>query len=67
MAMAQNVIAATTTSLMGNSSYSSEFTAQLIHTLRFFYAYEMPRMQGMATILKQKESLTLLQNKEVFA
>jgi butyryl-CoA dehydrogenase len=52
-------------SLTGGDSFKEEFLDSTLHTMRFFFTYEVPRMDGLAGIIKNTEKLTLLTEKEV--
>ncbi|MCS6821956.1 MAG: acyl-CoA dehydrogenase [Microscillaceae bacterium] len=43
------------------------FYESKIHTLKFFYHYELPKTQGLATRLLDTEVLTIPMEKEIFA
>jgi len=52
----------------GNSTYSSEFYQNKIHTMKYFYKYELTKNFGLARILKHEDSLTIVEeNPMVFA
>ena len=52
--------------LTQNSDQSQEFYESKIHTMRFYFKYQMNRLQGMANILKDENVLTIQNEKEVF-
>ncbi len=49
----------------GNTTYDAAFYESKIHTMKFFYKYEMRKTQGLADILMDEEVLTIAQGKEV--
>ncbi len=51
----------------GNTPYGEDFYESTLHTMRFFFTYELPRVDSLATILQNEEELTLLKGKEVIA
>ncbi|RZS90464.1 acyl-CoA dehydrogenase [Aquimarina brevivitae] len=52
--------------LTGDKNYSDEFYESKIHAMRFFFKYELPKTDGLASILKDEEVLTIADEKEVF-
>ena len=58
---------AKTALVTGNTTYTTSFYQSKIHTMRFFYKYELPKIQGLKTTLMNSESLTILEEaQEVF-
>ena len=57
-------IAAKEASLANEGAYTSKFYESKIHTMRFFYKYELPRITGLAATIKHSEVLTLLDGEE---
>lgn len=51
----------------GSKTYSEEFYESKIHTMKFFYKYELPKVDSAATILLDSEVLTIVGEQEVFA
>lgn len=51
----------------GNGSYTTDFYEGHIHTMKFFYKYELSRTTGLADILMSSEMLTILKEKELIA
>ena len=49
-----------------NKSYSTDFYESKIHTMKFYFNYELPKTIGLAQTLKSKESLTIKTDKDVF-
>ncbi len=45
---------------------TSGLEANLIHTMAFYYTYEMPKIDSLATILLNDKSLTVKANKDTF-
>lgn len=52
-------------SVTGGGNFTAEFLESTLHAMRFFYTYEVPRMDGLANIIKNTEELTMLTEKEV--
>jgi len=51
-----------------NGAFNRDFYASKIHTMKYFYKYELTKNHSLAIILKSPESLTLVEeNKEIFA
>ncbi|MDT0539266.1 acyl-CoA dehydrogenase [Croceitalea sp. P059] len=50
----------------GNQEYSSAFYESKLHSMRFFFKYELPKTSGLAEILMDKESLTIGSDNKVF-
>lgn len=48
----------------GDSTYSTEFHESKIHTMKFFFKYEMKRTNGLADTLVEEEVLTIVTAKE---
>jgi butyryl-CoA dehydrogenase len=42
-----------------------EFYESKIHTMKYFFHYEIPKTQGLATRLMDEEVLTIMTEKEV--
>lgn len=51
----------------GQGSYTTDFYESNIHTMKFFYKYELSRTTGLADILMSSEMLTILKEKELIA
>ncbi|MCB0582942.1 MAG: acyl-CoA dehydrogenase, partial [Phaeodactylibacter sp.] len=51
----------------GNTAYTPDFYESKIHAMRFFFKYELPKMEGLAPTLMSEEVLTILEEKEVIA
>jgi butyryl-CoA dehydrogenase len=51
----------------GNGDFADEFYESNIHTMKFFYKYELTRTTGLADILMSSDSLTILQEKELIS
>lgn len=58
---AQNAI------VSGDTTYSTSFYENKIHTMKFYYKYELPKTNALAEILTDEEVVTIDQGKEVFA
>ncbi len=51
----------------GSTEYTTDFYESKVHTMRFFFKYELPKMEGLAPSLMSEEVLTILEEKEVIA
>lgn len=51
----------------GQGNYTVDFYESNIHTMKFFYKYELSRTTGLADILMSTEMLTILKEKELIA
>lgn len=51
--------------LKGDSKYSTDFYESKIHTMRFFFKYELRKAEGLADVLTSEEVLTLAEEKEL--
>jgi butyryl-CoA dehydrogenase len=49
-----------------DTGYSSEFYQSKIHTMKFYFKYEIPKTRALAQVLMDKEALTLSQDEKVF-
>jgi alkylation response protein AidB-like acyl-CoA dehydrogenase len=58
-------VAAKTASLTGAGNFKEDFLESTLHTMRFYFTYELPRMNGLAEILHNEEELTLLKEKDL--
>lgn len=50
----------------GNKEHSSEFYESKIHTMEFYFTYELPKTTGLAEIIMNGKSLTIGADKKVF-
>jgi butyryl-CoA dehydrogenase len=50
----------------GNRSYSEAFHNSKIHTMKFYFKYELPKTGSLAEILMHPDELTINTGKEVF-
>ncbi len=50
-----------------NGDFADSFYESNIHTMKFFYKYELTRTTGLADILMSPDSLTILKEKELIA
>lgn len=50
-----------------NGDFADSFYESNIHTMKFFYKYELTRTTGLAEILMSTDSLTILKEKELIA
>ena len=55
---------AKTALVTGNTTYTPNFYESKIHTMRFFFKYELPKIQSLKTTLMHPESLTILEEAE---
>ncbi|TMM57905.1 acyl-CoA dehydrogenase [Maribacter algarum] len=51
----------------GSTENSTDFYESKIHTMEFYFKYELPKTTGLAEILMDKQALTLNTDKKVFA
>ena len=51
--------------VMGNAEYSNEFYESKIHTMQFFFKYEMPKTLGLAESMMDENVLTIIKEKEI--
>lgn len=51
----------------GNMKYNSEFYESKVHTMKFFFKYELARTSGLKEILMSDEVLTILKEKELIS
>lgn len=51
--------------ITGNKTYDASFYEQKIHLMKFFFKYELPKMNTAAEILKSDEVLTIVNDNEV--
>ena len=51
----------------GNMNYPEEFYESKIHTLKFYYKYEMPKTAGLAESIMDSEVLTMVGEKELIS
>lgn len=51
--------------LMGQTTYSTEFYESKVHTMKFYFKYEMPKTTGLAQTLMDEVVLTLPLEEEV--
>ena len=52
--------------LQGETNFSNSFYESKIHTMKFYFKYEIPKTSGLVEILKNPEVLTVKTEKEVF-
>ena len=50
----------------GATEHSTEFYESKIHTMEFYFTYELPKTTGLAEIIMNGKSLTIGANKKVF-
>ncbi len=51
----------------GNITYGEKFYESTIHTMKFFYKYEVPKTTGLAQTLRSEEVLTIFEQKELIS
>ena len=54
------------TLVTGQKTYSEDFYESKIHAMKFYFKYELPKVNGLAEILMDEESLTITGEKEIF-
>ncbi|MGB5665800.1 MAG: acyl-CoA dehydrogenase [Maribacter sp.] len=52
--------------VMGSTKYSSEFYSSKIHTMKFYFKYEIPKTKALAEVLMDKQALTIADDSKVF-
>ncbi|GJM36209.1 MAG: acyl-CoA dehydrogenase [Saprospiraceae bacterium] len=52
---------AKTALITGNTTFETSFYENKIHTMRFFFKYELPKIHGLKVTLMRPESLTILE------
>ncbi|EAR01790.1 acyl-CoA dehydrogenase [Maribacter sp. HTCC2170] len=50
----------------GSKEHSTDFYESKIHTMEFYFKYELPKTTGLAEILMDKQALTLNTDKKIF-
>jgi butyryl-CoA dehydrogenase len=58
-------LAAKNAQVVGDKTYSEEFYESKIHTMKFYFRYEVPKTDGLAQTLKDPEFLTIVKEKEL--
>ena len=58
-------VAAKKALVTGNMTYTQEFYESKIHTMRFYFKYEIPKIAGLAQTLMDSTPLTLVEEKEM--
>lgn len=58
-------LAAKNAQVVGDKTYSEEFYESKIHTMKFYFRYEVPKTEGLAQTLKDPEFLTIVKEKEL--
>ena len=51
----------------GSSEWQPEFLESKVHTMKFFYKYELPKVEAMAATLTSPDELTIVSEKELIA
>lgn len=49
----------------GDTAYTADFYESKIHTMKFFYKYELGKNAGLADVIKHSDVLTLVDDKEL--
>jgi butyryl-CoA dehydrogenase len=57
---AQNALAA------GDTKFSAEFYQSKLHTMKFYFKYELPKTKALAEVLMDEEALTMAQDTKIF-
>ncbi len=52
--------------LTNQKKYSEDFYESKIHTMKFYYKYELPKTNGLAEILMNEEVLTITEDETIF-
>ena len=55
------------TLVTGNTQFGTEFYESKLHTMKFYFKYEMPKTLGCAEILLNEEVLTIVEERELIA
>jgi butyryl-CoA dehydrogenase len=50
----------------GDTNYAAEFYHSKIHTMKFYFKYEIPKTKALAEVLMDKQALTMEQDQKVF-
>ncbi len=58
-------VAAKQALVSGKMTYSEEFYESKVHTMKFYFKYEMPKTTGLAEILMDDEVLTIKEEKQL--
>lgn len=53
-------------SITGSGNFTEEHLEGVLHTMRFYFTYELPKMTGLAEVIRNEEELTLLKEKALF-
>ncbi|HMQ50260.1 MAG TPA: acyl-CoA dehydrogenase [Saprospiraceae bacterium] len=59
-------VAAKQALVSGKLDYSEDFYESKIHTMKFYYKYELPKTEALAKSMQQEEALTLAEEKVLF-
>lgn len=59
-------VAAKQALLSGQPDYAEEFYESKIHTMKFYYKYELPKTEALAKSMQQEEALTLAEDTVMF-
>jgi butyryl-CoA dehydrogenase len=52
--------------LTGTKSNSTEFYESKLHAMQFYFKYELPKTNGLAEIIMDEQSLTIVGDKKIF-
>ena len=59
---------AKTALVTGNTKFNVDFYENKIHTMKFYYKYELPKIAGLKVTLMHPDSLTIVEEeKNIFA
>jgi butyryl-CoA dehydrogenase len=50
----------------GDTKFSTEFYQSKLHTMKFYFKYELPKTKALAEVLMDEEALTMTQDNKVF-
>ncbi|WP_367392483.1 acyl-CoA dehydrogenase [Lewinella sp. LCG006] len=53
-------------SITGAGNFTDDYLEGILHTMRFYFTYEVPKMNGLVEIMRNEEELTLLKEKAHF-
>ena len=53
-------------SITGAGNFTEDYLEGVLHTMRFYFTYEVPKMNGLVEIMRNEEELTLLKEKAHF-
>jgi len=53
-------------SITGAGNFTDDYLDGVLHTMRFYFTYEVPKMNSLVEIMRNDEELTLLKEKALF-